>query len=477
MKISKLYIKIFLWFLAALIGAEVLVFGIVRSLSQEEIRGKFRRMAENHAGLLRGYVELRLQSGASLEDVVRDLAQRYEGATVWIGDVHGRRRVEPLRYDGDHARKNAGASSRFVPIDYGAIRAQFPDDEVGRFKGFAFVDDDGRFYGVLPFEYATQRLYAHVFVRYDEHKRYGFLTALAGVALAFGILLYPLSKYLGGPLRELRDSALRIAGGDLTRRASIESGDEIGELARAFNDMASRVERMIRGSRELTAHVSHELRSPLARMRIALELIEDGGNADRERHLSSVRTEIEDLDRLIGRILELSKLDFEDHRPDIHSENGVVPATVLREMLARYDDLFRSRSMDLVSPELSPGPAARARGDAGGLQAALSALLDNAAKYGPPHSSVRVELVLHQTEYALSVANDCEPPAPEERERLFEPFYRGESQSDAPGTGLGLAIAARFFENAGGSLEVREIPGGLEFRGTLPLLSTAAEQS
>ncbi len=475
MKISKLYIKIFLWFLAALIGAEFLVFGIVRSLSHEEIRGKFRRMADNHAGLMRGYIELRLETGASLEEVVRDLARRYEGANVWIGDVHGRRLVEPLRYDNAVVGRTASdGDPGFSRVDYYALRAKFPDDDVVRFESFSFVDDDGRLYGMLPFRYGERRLYAHVFAQYGEHKRYGFLTALVGVALAFGILLYPLSKYLGRPLRELRDSALRIAGGDLSRRAAVSSGDEIGELAAAFNDMASRVERMIRGSRELTAHVSHELRSPLARMRIALELIEDGKSADRRRHLESIRTEIEDLDRLIGRILELSKLDFENRRPDVpSSENGVRPAEVLRELLARYGDLFASRSIRLAVPEPGPGSARRSRGDAPGLQAALSALLDNAAKYSPAGSTVRVDLVWRPTECRISITNDCEPPAPEERERLFEPFYRGGAGTEQPaGTGLGLAIAARFFENAGGSLEVREIPGGLEFCACLPLLDS-----
>jgi signal transduction histidine kinase len=505
MKISKLYIKIFVSVLLGLIVAEALMFGAFRGIYRHGFRQEIGQIVDAHAVLIRSFVETRLAAGETLQNVTVELAGIVPG-DVWALDEHGR----PVAASLPQLAPPPLDEFAHEPKTREGVRLDFEDDAL---------------LALLPITYRDGRRGELVF-EFRKGERHGpgektFALALAGVAVAFAFLLYPLSRLLGRPLRELRASVLRIADGDLNHRVRVRSGDEIGELGQAFNQMADRVERMVDGTRELTAHVSHELRSPLARIRVATELLresaesaEAGTRSDRGGKFAdlyeSINEEIEDLDRLIGRILELSRLDLKSPGPAVPRATSDV-LNQLSELARRYRPAFERRDLEfrVRLPGQSSGdfvrPGEETVGEPGAdefkrsargtsvaigpedLQTVVSALLDNAVKYAHHQVGMSVRLgskgdVGDSLEIALF--NDLAKQTGGEtgaiqdvplvdRERIFEPFQRGASHQDQSGAGLGLSIARKVVENAGGSIQAGGGETKIEFVFRLPLIRTA----
>ena len=188
-----------------------------------------------------------------------------------------------------------------------------------RFRRFAHIRsgiDEGKPYMGMPLKLAgNEPGMLHVVLHGSRHKvaEGPFALGLVAIGLIVALLILPIYRFISEPLGELRHAAVGIAGGDLSCRASVKSTDEIGELAGAFNHMAETIERMVKTTKELTANVSHELRSPLARIRIAQELLLEKIHdpAQEKKYLESIQEEIEEMDHLIGEILTLSKLDIQ----------------------------------------------------------------------------------------------------------------------------------------------------------------------
>ncbi len=153
-----------------------------------------------------------------------------------------------------------------------------------------------QFYAMIDLDASGNTFTLHIlFKRADWHvPGRQFALGLLGIGFVIALLVLPVSRRVTGPLKKLEQSAQRIAEGDLSHRAAVSGKDEIGQLSHAFNRMAGKVERMVRGGRELTANVSHELRSPLARIGVAAELMEERLNTIGDRTLN----------RYIGNILD-----------------------------------------------------------------------------------------------------------------------------------------------------------------------------
>ena len=466
MRVGKLYIKIFLYFVATILLAELLVFGLYKLIPLEKRFSRFEKLAVAHIDFVKESIKEQLgvkrpePRRRTLPRVIENLANTYD-ARVWLRDERGEVKVHsppgpPPELRIGFTRQMGAYSVSFVRG--GMLLIQIPLDlpggERGELNFLVSRDDDDRHDG-------------------------GFLLGLAGVALAFGLLIIPVSRMISMPIRRLRDSAHRIAEGELSHRARVEKKDEIGELGASFNLMADRIERMVQGSRELTAHVSHELRSPLARMRIAEELLRDElakAQGDPKRQLDRIRSEIHELDDLIGQILTLSRLDLRGPS----DPGGVFDVfAVLEELLERYEPSLNknSLSVELDRAQLQ-STEPKIRGEARALRAILDALLDNAIRYGLPGRPIHIRLIENNppNRLIIEMENRYTPRdtrLPEEpAERLLEPFYRppGSAQS---GSGLGLAIAHKSALALGGDLEV-ERRGASEgpaliFRIILPL--------
>jgi two-component system sensor histidine kinase CpxA len=293
----------------------------------------------------------------------------------------------------------------------------------------------------------------------------GFALGLAIIGLIVALLIIPVSRFITDRVKQLRQSALRIAEGDLSHRAGVKGKDEIGELAQAFNHMTDKLERMIASSKELTANVSHQLRTPLTRIRIAEELLreklEKGKLKEYERYLDDIREDTSELDRLTGRILELSRLDIQESPLKFERLD---PSDLINDLLGQLKPVMDRKDLR-VKTELSSDTPLMADREA--LRLAFLNLLDNSAKFTPPKGDIIVKMYLKQDFLEISVTNSFEKLAEEDLTRIFDPFHRT-GRSKAPGSGLGLAITKKIIERHGGKIESFNSPEGLEIRMKLP---------
>lgn len=293
-----------------------------------------------------------------------------------------------------------------------------------------------------------------------------FAGGLTLIGALLALLAWPVSLKITKPLERLEDSALRIAGGDLSARVEITETHVIGKkLGDAFNIMAETVERMVRGGKELTANISHELRSPLARIRIAgeclKEALERGKPEEAQEMLQAMWEDIEEADRIIGRILEFSKVDL--HEPIAMTEE-VAPAHVVERLARTLTPVARSRQIE-VGLDLDRG--LRVAGNEEWLRAAFKNLLENALRHTEPGGSVQVVVRGSSGTVTLEVTNSFAPLDPGELELIFKPFYRGRT-SDSEGTGLGLAIVKKIVGLHHGEVGARNVPEGFQVWVQLP---------
>jgi two-component system sensor histidine kinase CpxA len=214
--------------------------------------------------------------------------------------------------------------------------------------------------------------------------------------------------------------------------------------------MADRLEKMIRGGRELTAHISHELRTPLARIRIAEEMLreklEQLNYKDLDRYLNEIREDVAELDDLIGRILMLSKLDLKEKPLSFQAVN---PVDLMEVLLSRLKPALDQRNLHLTTDFSFEPPL---WGDLDALQTAFSNLLENAIKYSPSGGRVSVEIKAVGGNMEVLVTNTADKIPEEELEKIFEPFHRVGTKKQA-GFGLGLAIVKKTIEAHGGTIE------------------------
>ena len=282
---------------------------------------------------------------------------------------------------------------------------------------------------------------------------------IVGLALlVVAIATRPLAQRISRPLERLTAAARRLGGGDLSARAPADGahgrrGDEISELTRAFNEMAERVERLVRSEKDLLANVSHELRSPLARIRVALALLPCEADGD-DRRVRDVERDLAELDRLIEDVLTAARLDV----TGLPARIGAVDARVLLADIAeraRHDPLTAG-----LPVRVEDGPPVAFTADESLLRRALWNLVENAAKYGAP--PITLSAVVEGERVALGVSDAGRGVAPADRERVFEPFYRGDAArtpdpggDDARrGVGLGLTLARRIAEVHGGAIAI-----------------------
>lgn len=294
----------------------------------------------------------------------------------------------------------------------------------------------------------------------------GFVAGLAFIGTLMAFLAWPVSLRITKPLERLEASALRIAGGDLSARAEITKEDLIiKQLGTAFDTMAEKVERMIRGGKELTANISHELRSPLTRIRIAGECLKEAldrkDSEDAQEMLRAMWEDIEEADRMIGRILEFSKVDL--HEPITMTE-VVYPANIVERLAKTLTPSARSKQIEM---KLNLDSAVRVAGNEEWLKAAVKNLLENALRYTAEGGLVQVDVKNGDGEVTLEITNSSLPLDQEELEQIFTPFYRGRT-ANSEGTGLGLAIVQKIVGMHHGAVGARNVPEGFQVWVQLP---------
>jgi len=281
---------------------------------------------------------------------------------------------------------------------------------------------------------------------------------------AFVVFCFLLARHLTAPVRSLEKAVRKFGSGDFSARVRSPRRDEFGQLARTFDQMAERIQSLVSSQRRLLLDISHELRSPLTRLGLAVELARSEGN--NSPALDRIQTEADRLNDLIGEILAFNRSDAD-------------PAA-MRKMPVRIDELLAELTEILAVEaearpcqiELKPPPAATVLGDEELLRRALENVARNAIRYTAEDTPVGIELRREAGE-ALIAIRDQGPGAPSSSlPRLFEPFYRVEDDRSrmSGGAGLGLAIARRSVELHGGEIHARNAHPGLLVEIRLPLI-------
>nr|WP_051766807.1 HAMP domain-containing sensor histidine kinase [Saccharothrix syringae] len=264
------------------------------------------------------------------------------------------------------------------------------------------------------------------------------------------------------PLREMTAAVRAMRDGDYSRRVRATARDEVGELASAFNRMAADIGAADRQRRELIANVSHELRTPITALQNVLENVVDGVAQPDAATMRTALAQTERLGRLVAELLDLSRIDAGAHRLD-KAEFPLEP--LLTDVVAEVSVAARGVRFAV---DVSP-PGAVVYADEARLAQVVANLLDNAARHGPAGGEVRITAAVGR-ELVLEVADDGPGIAPQDRERVFERFTRGE-RAGGGGTGLGLNIARWVVDLHGGTIAVVDGPG-CRIRATLPAAAT-----
>lgn len=277
---------------------------------------------------------------------------------------------------------------------------------------------------------------------------FGFLWLLGVVGLAVIVGVFPVIRHLMKRLEMLRQGVQQFGEGDLGTRIAEKGTDEVAELSRQFNRAAERIETLVHSHKTLLANASHELRSPLARIRMGLELSGTAQTQTGVSGLAEIQRNIAELDQLIDEILLASRLDLTEHRPET-----LEPVDVLG--LAAEEAARIGAELDVLTPVAGTD----VQGDAKLLRRAIRNLLENARRY----SQGEIELVLQSDPTAIVMRiMDRGPGVPQaHKERIFEPFYRAPGASErSGGVGLGLSLVRTIAQRHHGQVHCEDRPGG-----------------
>ncbi len=294
---------------------------------------------------------------------------------------------------------------------------------------------------------------------------------IALLVLTIGMLIsaavcYMLSRYLTRPITRIAGTAELLAAGKLQSRVGTSAyrADEIGVLAKQFDRMAGELERSESSRRDLFRNISHELRSPLARIHVALELAARAPD-DVPRHLQRIGLEAQHMERLIAQVLELVRIQQES----VQSASAVNLTEILSNVVddARFEGEAQRKRVEFTCDS----EEALVSGCPEVLSSAIENVLRNAIAHTPENSTVQVTLEKVNEDICVCVCDQGQGVPEHELDRLFEPFYR-QSDNTLKGAGVGLAITAQSMTLLGGTVVARNAEsGGLCVELTLPAMS------
>lgn len=296
--------------------------------------------------------------------------------------------------------------------------------------------------------------------------------------LSSGLVCYPMARYLSSPIVRLREATQKLAAGDLSARAGVprfRRHDEMAELVRDFDGMAERLEKLAKTQSRLLSDISHELRSPLARLNVALALARQRSGPATQGSLDRAEREAERLNELIGRLLTVARLEAGD---DALQKFPVDLCELIAEIArdADFEAQGRNCHVTVVSSD-----SCLVLGDPAMLHSAIENVVRNATRYTREGTTVEMRLKHEsgpQGNWAVAQVVDCGPGVPEESlDKMFRPFYRIDDARDrhTGGVGLGLAITQRSVLLHRGTVRASNRPeGGLMVEIRLPLLPAEA---
>src|SRR5688572_14710740 len=445
----NLFLKIFLWFLVAVTVMVGVVLFLNWTVTTEPVVSRWQSSIKNQTNVYAATVEqiYATQGEAGVREFL-DRVRAVETVTeinlvrrngnLWLSDATDVSNYEKLI--------NAAHGSNAVELELNS-----PDTAVTA-KSFRLPTGDEY---VLTIRW--DRLRPVPFFG-ESQLRYIRYAALLLTAL---LVCYALARYLSSPIQKIRRAAQKLANGDLRTRVGDKVGnrrDEMAALARDFDVMAERIESLITSQQRLSRDVSHELRSPLARMNVALEIAKQKSNGDTSTVFQRIESESQRLNDMISRLLTLSKLETGAKDFDRRELN----LRTLVEQVASDAD-FEANAKG-KSVKVRSAVDCRVIGSDSLIRSAVDNILRNAVRYTREGSEVEVSLSNGNGRAVLRVADHGSGVPEPELKNLFRPFYRvGEARDrGSGGTGLGLAIAEQAIKLHEGSISARNTGDGLE---------------
>lgn len=435
---GRLFWKIFLWFWLAMI---LTTFGITWVMMQfllssdEQFTGKLSHRMEPHISAVSSVLK-QSKDDSSLRAILKDLSAS-SPFRIFIIDDQGQEllgRSLPKSFNTETTPDN---HSDF--IEKREIISATGDHYTLLIKTPGKFSPTGRLRRSAPFQ---------SFRPFARNPRLLILRLGLAILLS-GAVCFWLAWYLARPVRQLREASLKLAEGDLDVRVAQLIGnrrDEIADLGRDFDYMAERLQLMMSRQKQLIQDVSHELRSPLARLQIALGLTrkKSHGHPDQniDQELDRIEREANRLESLIAQVLMLARLE----ESNVNKLDEYIDiAELLESILDDADYETANRNCD-IHLDCRIHPIIKANGEL--LHRALENIIRNALKYTPDGTTVNVELQNHDKHAESFLISVCDhgPGVPEEQlPKLFEPFFRVAESRDrnSGGYGLGLAIAKR----------------------------------
>ncbi|WP_313693402.1 HAMP domain-containing sensor histidine kinase [Achromobacter mucicolens] len=458
----SLFWRAFLTFWGAM--AVILVCGMVLTASVAWYR--FNSLdGLNPGNLTRDAAQVaRTQGEGGLARWVRAMDDNYSALKIYIMDAEDRdilgRRLPTRLHDwlvAYRAGPDRATQSDYAPADPAGERVSWWEPQT-----LLLPDGSEMLMLFLPFDSSRWEVLA--------------LSPVALALLLFALAVtapfcWALTRHITAPLAQLRQATHALAAGRLDTHTPAKLAtrkDELGLLARDFDAMAVRLKALVDTREQLLHNVAHELRSPLARLRLASELARRN---DERRDLQLDRIERECVDALVGNTLRLARVGALPVPTEPLDLSEVVSGVVDD---ARYEAAGRRLRIDWETP----APILIA-GDRASLASAIENVLRNALRYAPAESVIRVRLLTSATEASLEIEDRGPGVATQELASLFEPFYRAGSAAAANasggGAGLGLSIAQAAIAAHKGTISARNVaPQGLSVRMDLPLLTTPA---
>jgi two-component system sensor histidine kinase CpxA len=450
----SLYLKIFIWFWLAMIIINVATFAIFALTRPTPIRRSWRDLTQVGPNAQKA-AEIYEQSGAAALTSALQATEKSSGVSATFFDENGKELSGRTSFPGTSELIARAAESREIEFN-----VEGRDTLVAR----PVVSPKGQRYMYVahiprpPFQLGLQTQILRLLV----------------ILVIGGIFCFWLSRYLTTPLLKLRTTTNELAEGNLGARVAnrlTKRRDEVGQLGRDFNVMAERLESMVKAQQRLLGDISHELRSPLARLGVALGLARQRSGTEANGALDRIERESDNLNEMISQLLELTRLES---GTDGRKRTDVDLAALVRDVAGDADFEARSvnRSVQVVSTE-----DCSINGVEELLRSAVENVVRNAVRFTPEGTAVEVALRRQNgyvDHFAVISVRDRGKGVPEEAlEKIFRPFYRAEDARDRQsggGTGLGLAITERAVRMHGGSIQaMNAVDGGLSVEMRLKL--------
>jgi two-component system, OmpR family, sensor kinase len=319
--------------------------------------------------------------------------------------------------------------------------------------------------GIVVSRASEDRRFYFLFAIPHERLAYWFLLPQHWWMMAAGVFLcYLLAFYLTYPVRRLQRAVERFGHGDFTARADPRRHDELGDLGRTFDRMADRIQILLAAQNRLLLDISHELRSPLARLRVAVELARSGQN--REMALTRIDREAERLNALVSGLLQVTRAEGD---PNTLRRQPVRLDRLLDELAADAAIEAQAHGADV---RLAAAPPVTVEGDAELLRRAMENVIRNAVRHAPEGTTVEAGLEIAGGRATVRI-RDYGTGVPEDAlTHLFDAFYRVETDRDraSGGAGLGLSIARRAVELHQGGIRAENAAPGLRVEIELPAI-------